>query len=413
MKTGWSGGQYSVYRAVFGAYLFVHFLQLLPWGTELFSNQGVMKVGSASPLLHLFPNIFAVIDTPAFVQGVIAFAIGLSVSFAIGWRDRIAAVLLWYIWACLHGRMPLITNPGMPYIGWLLLAHACLPSAPYWSLSARGRLDPDGGWRMNDGIWIVAWILMAIGYTYSGLTKLGSPSWIDGSALARVLENPLARPGWPRDVLMKSPTTLLTTMTFAALALEIGFAPLALFRRVRPWLWLAMLLIHLSLMLIIDFADLSFGMVVLHFFTFDPNWIKPLSAEVSETVFYDGDCGLCHRAVRFALAEDRAGTAFRFAPLDSDAFREQIDESARKTLPDSIIVRTSDARIVTRSDAVFHILLRFGGLWRVIALVCRMIPRPLRDLAYDGVAAVRKTVFARPAEACPLLPAHLRNRFIA
>jgi predicted DCC family thiol-disulfide oxidoreductase YuxK len=413
MKTGWTGGQYSVYRGIFGAYLFVHFLQLLPWGPELFSNQGVLKDGTLSPLLHLFPNILAVFDTPAFVQGLLAFAVGLSVLFAIGWHDRIAAVLLWYIWACLHGRMPLITNPGMPYIGWLLLAHACLPSAPYLSLSARGRLDPDGGWRMNDGIWTVAWILMAIGYTYSGLTKLGSPSWVDGSTLARVLENPLARPGWPRDVLLMLPKGVLTAMTFGALALEIGFAPLALFRRLRLWLWLAMLLMHLSLMLVIDFIDLGMGMVILHFFTLDPAWTKPRKPAVTETIFYDGECGLCHRAVRFALAEDRAGTAFRFAPLDSDAFREEVDESERKKLPDSIVVRTDDGRLLTRSAAVFHILLRFGGLWRALAMVCRIIPVWLRDLLYDGVAAVRKMIFATPSAACPLLPAHLRNRFRA
>jgi hypothetical protein len=37
-----------------------------------------------------------------------------------------------------------------------------------------------------------AWILMAVGYSYSGLTKLTSPSWLDGTAITYVLENP-----WP------------------------------------------------------------------------------------------------------------------------------------------------------------------------------------------------------------------------
>jgi hypothetical protein len=45
-------------------------------------------------------------------------------------------------------------------------------------------------------------------------------------------------------------------------------------------------------------------MVMLHFFTFDPAWVKPFGAE-TEMIFYDGHCGLCHRAVRFVLAEDR------------------------------------------------------------------------------------------------------------
>lgn len=411
MKSGWTGGQYSVYRFVFGFYLFVHFVELLPWGPELFSNAGVLFDGAKSPLLHLFPNILAVFDGPPFVYGLLGVAIALTVLFAIGWRDRVAAVGLWYIIACLHGRMPLIINPGMPYVGWLLLAHACLPSAPFWSWAARGRIDPAGGWKMNDGIWTVAWILMAVGYTFSGLTKFSSLSWVDGSALQRVLENPLARPGAARDVLLQFPTGALSIMTWTALALEVLFAPLALVRTLRPWLWLVMLLMHIELMLVIDFADLSFGMVILHFFTFDPAWIRPANPGLTEMIYYDGDCGLCHRGVRFVLAEDRPGTTFRFAPLDSDAFRNQVSENDRRNVPDSIVVKTNDSELLMRSSAVFHIMKRLGGLWRVIATVLGWIPRPIRDAMYDGVAAVRKKIFAPPPAACPILPKELRARF--
>jgi hypothetical protein len=31
MRNGWTGGQYSLFRAVFGIYLLVHFAQLTPW----------------------------------------------------------------------------------------------------------------------------------------------------------------------------------------------------------------------------------------------------------------------------------------------------------------------------------------------------------------------------------------------
>src|SRR5207245_3602172 len=55
-ENGWTGGQYSLFRAVFGLYLFVHFVELVPWGAELFSNRGVLPHAAASPLIHLFPN---------------------------------------------------------------------------------------------------------------------------------------------------------------------------------------------------------------------------------------------------------------------------------------------------------------------------------------------------------------------
>src|SRR4029079_5696962 len=181
MRNGWTGGQYSLVRFVFGTYLFVHFVQLAPWAAELFSDLGVLPDGRASPLLYLFPNVLAVWDGPAFVTALVVAAAGLSILFAVGYCDRVASVFVWCVWACLHGRMPLISNPGLPYVGWLLLAHACLPPAPYGSVAARGRVDPGGDWHMPPCIFLVAWIVMSLGYTYSGLMKLNSPSWLDGS----------------------------------------------------------------------------------------------------------------------------------------------------------------------------------------------------------------------------------------
>jgi hypothetical protein len=274
MNNGWTGGQYSLFRAVFGAYLCAHFLQLLPWGAEVFSGQGVLPEASASPVLYLFPNVLALCDAPAFVTGLLVAGAVLSVLFAVGLYDRAAALALWYLWACLFGRNPLISNPSLPFVGWMLLAHVFLPPAPYGSWAARGRPDQGRGWRMPPSIFLVAWVVMSLGYTYSGYTKLVSPSWVDGTALARVLDNPLARPGPVREVLRALPDGVLRLATWGTLALELGFAPLALFRRTRPWAWGAMFLMHLSLILLIDFAELSLGMVLLHLLTFDPAWVS-------------------------------------------------------------------------------------------------------------------------------------------
>src|SRR5579872_314750 len=116
MNNGWTGHQYSIYRTIFGAYLFVHFAELIRWGPELFSNDGVLPDHSSVPLLHLFPNILAISDSSAFVQGLLAMAALLSLLFAVGLWDRIAAAAIWYIWACLLGRNPLISNPSIPFI---------------------------------------------------------------------------------------------------------------------------------------------------------------------------------------------------------------------------------------------------------------------------------------------------------
>jgi hypothetical protein len=193
--------------------------------------------------------------------------------FAIGLWDRVAAITLWYLGACLLGRNPLIANPALPYVGWLLLAHAFLPTAPVGSIAARIRREPNQAWQMPPAIYLVAWILMSLGYTYSGVMKLTSPSWLDGSALARILSNPLARPGMLRHWLLALPIPFLKVATWSALGLELSFAPLALFRRIRPWIWSAILCLHIGLFLLISFPDLTAGMVFLHLFTFDPAWV--------------------------------------------------------------------------------------------------------------------------------------------
>jgi predicted DCC family thiol-disulfide oxidoreductase YuxK len=413
LSNTWTGGQYSLFRAILGLYLAAHFASLIPWGAELFSNAGMMPDARASPLAILFPNVLAWIDAPWLVTALLALGAAGSLLLAAGLQDRWAAVGVWYVWACLLGRNPLILNPGIPYVGWILLAHACLPRAPFGSWEARGRVDPGGGWRFTPSLFAAAWIVMAVGYTFSGATKLTSPSWLDGTALARILDNPLARPGPMRDLFLDLPSPLLAACTWGVLGLEIGFAPLALIGRLRPWLWGTMLALHLSLIALIDFADLSLGMVMLHLFTFDPAWVPRRSPGAIETLFYDGSCGLCHRAVRFLLAEDPEGAAFRFAPLGGDAFLAQLSEAERTRLPDSLVLLTVDGRVLTRSTAARHLLERLGGIWRALGTVLRAVPTRWQDAVYDGIARIRHRLFARPKEACPILPPHLRERFSA
>jgi predicted DCC family thiol-disulfide oxidoreductase YuxK len=410
VRNGWTGGQYSLYRAAFGLYLAVHFVHLIPWGAELFSNAGALPDPALSPLARLFPNLLVHFDAPWHVAALLGAAAAASLLFAAGLLDRVAAVFIWYVWACLLGRNPLIANPGIPYVGWLLLAHALLPRAPYGSRGARGRSDPDGGWTMPQPILRAAWILMSAGYAYSGATKLGSRSWIDGSALRYVLDNPLARPGILRDVVASLPEAALRAATWGALGLELLFLPLALFRRTRPLIWSAMLAMHLLLVALVDFTDLSLGMIVLHLFTFDPAWLPPRAADRPEVLFYDGACGLCHRAVRFALAEDRS-SALRFAPLAGEAFRAAVPPERRGLLPDSLILKTEDGVLLTRSEAVIRLLMRMGGAWLILGRMLGAVPTSIRDAAYDVVARMRHRLFARPVEACPLVPERLRGRF--
>jgi predicted DCC family thiol-disulfide oxidoreductase YuxK len=131
----------------------------------------------------------------------------------------------------------------------------------------------------------------------------------------------------------------------------------------------------------------------------------------TEYLFYDGHCGLCHRAVKFVLKHDRSGRAFRFAPLQGETFAARVPAERRAGLPDSIVVLTDDGSLLVRSAAFLHILRRLGGGWVAVASVLGVIPRGLRDFVYDLVARIRYRVFGRRDDVCPIVPPELRARF--
>jgi predicted DCC family thiol-disulfide oxidoreductase YuxK len=144
---------------------------------------------------------------------------------------------------------------------------------------------------------------------------------------------------------------------------------------------------------------------------FDPAWVSAKRDGAPLRLFYDGDCGLCHAAVRFVLAEDRDGSAFRFAPLASDSFARLAPAEVRAALPDSIVLALADGRLLARSAALLEIGERLGGLWRVLARAARAVPEAWRDRGYDALARNRKRFVRKPDDACPLVSPELRARF--
>ena len=267
-----TGRQFAIFRIALGAYLAVHFAHLIPWGAELFSRDGVLPKASMNPIHDILPNLLAWLDSPKFVVAFLTALVVCSALFAAGVARRSMAVALWYGWACLFNRNVLIGNPGIPYIGLLLLLTALVPATEPWRFR-RPQKDPYDFYvpRM---VWGTAWLLMAVGYTFSGLIKLQSPSWVDGTAMWHLMNNPLARPGFLRDIALGFPPGVIKGMTWGALGLELLFLPLALWRVTRPFAWGAMVAMHIGIMMIVSFADLTAGMLMLHLFTFDPRWRK-------------------------------------------------------------------------------------------------------------------------------------------
>lgn len=184
-------------------------------------------------------------------------------------------------------------------------------------------------------------------------------------------------------------------------------------RHLRPWLWGATLIACPAILLAAGHPWYAAALGVVTLLLFDPAWLPPRAPATPEDVFYDGHCGLCHHTVRFTVNRDRQGTLFRYAPLQGEHIKRTLIADQRENLPDSIVVFTESHDLLVRSDAVLHLLDRIGGVWRVLSWIGRTVPRPLRDAAYDGIARIRRRLFAPPPDACPVMPPELRERFLA
>jgi predicted DCC family thiol-disulfide oxidoreductase YuxK len=412
-----SPGQFALFRIFLGLYLLQHFLWLLPVGGELFSSVGVLADPKLNPTHGILPNPLATSwgGTREFVTAFLAGLSLLSVAFALGLWRRWLALLLWFGWACLFNRNNLISNPSLPYIGVLLLFCVVVPEGEPFSLTGVRDRRPSE-WFFPWGVYWGAWFLMAAGYTFSGVVKLWSPSWIDGTAFRHLLTNPLARPGIFRDAFLALPAWGIAVFTWSILAAEITFLPLSFLKWGRALAWTGMVVMHLGIIFMVDFADLSFGMVMIHAFTFDPEWLPARRDPRRPVLLYDGECGLCNAVVRFLIREDSGGR-LRFAPLQSDAAQAYLHAQGLPTEDFDSLVFVPDWEHPTpgayrlRTDGVCAALDELGGLWRVFSWA-RILPRALRDPAYKLVARTRYAIFGE-YHPTPLPEPSWEQRFVA
>lgn len=276
--TSLSARHFAWFRVALGLYLALRFLALIPYAGEVFGRGGAVPDPALNLSAGVLPNPLARWDQPWQVQAFLALLVGLALLLAAGVARRSAALALAYGAACLFDRNNLISNPSLAYVGALLLLSATIPRGEPLSLEPAPR-EP---WFCPRWALIAAWVLLAAGYTFSGLDKLTtSPSWRSGDALRFVLELPLARPSGLNQLLLGLPEPCLRLLTWGALAVEVTCLPLCLRRETRPWAWLAATLLQLGILITIGFAELTLGMLLVHAFVYDPAWGRALGAWLS------------------------------------------------------------------------------------------------------------------------------------
>lgn len=133
----------------------------------------------------------------------------------------------------------------------------------------------------------------------------------------------------------------------------------------------------------------------------------PVAGVPDDLILFDGVCVLCSRAVRFVAARDNG--RYRLTAVQSPlgqglAGTLGIDPENPQT---NAVVSGGVAYL--KSDAALTVLGTLPG-WRW-ARWLRLLPRPLRDGAYDLVARNRYRLFGR-TDACMVPPPGLRARVL-
>lgn len=102
--------------------------------------------------------------------------------------------------------------------------------------------------------------------------------------------------------------------------------------------------------------------------------------------------------------------ALRFAPLQSPAGMRLMREYGIKPTQIKTFVVIADGKAYIRSDAAIRVARFLRSGWKLLGLI-GIVPRPVRDYAYDVVARNRYRWFGRH-ETCIAPTPELRGRFI-
>jgi predicted DCC family thiol-disulfide oxidoreductase YuxK len=140
-----------------------------------------------------------------------------------------------------------------------------------------------------------------------------------------------------------------------------------------------------------------------------PSPVQAAPPRAGETViFFDGVCGLCNRFIDFVISHDRAAI-FHFAPLQGQTARERLPEADVRDV--NTMVLWEEQGVLRKSTAAARILVRLGGVWRVIGTALLLVPRPLRDAGYSLVARYRYAIFGKK-DSCRMPTPAERARFL-
>jgi len=198
----------------------------------LYTDRGVLPrdllLSMEGPGVYLSAHYWASAD-PLLQGALFAITAVCAVALLVGWRTSLATLACWYLVASVQIRQPLAYMGGDSILRLLLFWGLFLPLAARFSLDkAQGRVRPRPD-RFVSGATVAVLLQVCLIYWVTALRKTGD-LWWSGQAIFYALQ--LDELATPLGVLMRDYPTVLETLTYVTLGLEL-FGPFLAFVPIR------------------------------------------------------------------------------------------------------------------------------------------------------------------------------------
>lgn len=239
----------AVFRIAFGLVAFAWSVSLVPDATSFFSKNGILPdqpdfpgvLGGAWGLLGVFPSKGAMI-------ALVVLSIVASLCLMLGLFSQLAAAVVFLAVMSFERRNPFVFNSGDVLVRLLAFYLIFAPGSASLSLERFVRNRKDFWTFPARAPWAIRLIQIqfSVVYLIAVWTKVRGTTWNAGTAVSMALRiTDVARLPVPSFVTHSA--LISNIFTFGTLALELSLAILVWNRKLRPWVLLAGLSLHLGI----------------------------------------------------------------------------------------------------------------------------------------------------------------------
>lgn len=262
----------TLLRIVFGVIVLGWTISLTPDLDAFFSNSGLL---SKAPGGGGVWGILTVFHSDLAVQLVFAMLLVASIALIVGYQTRLAALLVFVGILSFERRNPYVFNTGDGLLRLIAFYLMLMPSGLALSLDRR-LAAPDRLWDFPlRAPWALRLMQIQLTVIYlAGLwAKLMGTTWNDGTAVSYAMRvadlNRFPLPGFLIHSLLLS-----NLMTYGTLAIEFSVPILIWNRRLRPFVMLAGVSLHLGIEYSIRVGFFSLAMLTMYLSFVDPAWAE-------------------------------------------------------------------------------------------------------------------------------------------